>query len=712
MFAAIISSRASWGAVCATCLVALVAGSAAPLRGLAQNAPPQNVANGNQRITTNFKDADIAQVAEAVSAASGKTFIIDPRVRAQVNLISSTPMTAQEFYQAFLSILQVHGFVAVPAGNIIKIVPDALVRTMPALDLPERAGSGGSDEMVTQVISVKNTSAAQLVQVLRPLVAQYGHLASVPGGNTLIISDRASNVQRIMRIIGRVDQAGDANIEVIPLQNSTAADVVRTITALTAGQPAEAGGGLAPKVVADDRSNSVLISGERAQRLRIATLIAHLDTPVADGGDTQVRYLRYADAEKIAPKLKEQVTGVAQAAPGGANSPAAQADKSTTIWADPETNALIVTAPPKTMRSLMTIIDRLDIRRAQVLVEAIIVDVRTDKNADLGVNWAVWSKESDTNVPVGGFIQPVGGANGSAVSLVDLAAAATDPTAAATGGFVPKGATFAIGRVADTGLNFAAMIRALRADANTNVIATPSATTMDNQETELKVAQEVPFITGQYANTGTSGGGSSSVSPFTTVQREEVGTILKITPQINEGNAVMLKIELESSELSGTAGDAGSLITNKRTINTNVLIEDGGIIVLGGLIRDSNVNGEQRVPFLGRIPLIGEAFKVRNASHQKSNLMVFIRPKILRDGMSTAIETNSKYNAIRQEQIKQGPHNELIPLLPFEKRPLLPPAPALPSEEAQPATAPATAPGASTEKAGPAPAQGAAEKKQ
>ncbi len=676
---------------------AFIAGNALALFaanvGLAQ-APAQGPAlPSGQRITTNFKDADIAQVAEAVSAATGKNFIVDPRVRAQVNLISSSPMTASEFYQAFLSILQVHGFVAVPAGNIIKIVPDANVRTMPATDLPDKVSSS-SDEMVTQVITVRNTNAAQMVQVLRPLVAQYGHLASVPGSNTLIISDRASNVSRIMRIIGRVDLAGDANIEVIPLQNSTAADVVRTITALTAGQATAEAGGLAPKVVADDRSNSVLVSGERAQRLRIATLVAHLDTPVENGGDTQVRYLRYADAEKIAPKLKEQLTSGAAGSTPAAAGAATVSDRSASIWAEPQTNALVITAPPKTMRTMMTIIDRLDIRRAQVLVEAIIVDVRTDKAADLGVNWAVWSKESDTNIPAGGFVSPVGSANGNPFSIVDLAKAVASPTTATS---VPLGTTFAIGRMTSTGVNFGAMLRALRADSNTNVIATPSATTMDNQETQLKVAQEVPFITGQYTNsTSTSSG---TVNPFTTVQRQEVGTILKITPQINEGDAVMLKIELESSELSGTAGDANSLITNKRVINTTVLIEDQGIVVLGGLIRDSKIDGETRVPLLGRIPVIGEAFKSRNSKRQKSNLMVFIRPKILRDGMQTAIETNSKYNAIREEQRKIGPRGELLPLLPFETKPELPPAPPLPQPvRDEPAPAPASPAGANGKK--------------
>jgi general secretion pathway protein D len=615
-----------------------------------------------QTIQTNFKDADIQEVARAVAELTHRNFIIDPRVRAQVNLISSTPMTPNEFYQAFLSILQVHGFAAVPSGNVIKIVPDANVRTVPGNDLPDRTGN--TDEMVTQVVTAKNINAAQLAQVLRPLTAQYGNLAPVPGTNTLIITDRASNVSRIMRIIARVDQASDSNIEIIPLQNSTAADIVRTLSALTTGQAAPDGGGLPPRIVADERSNSVLLSGEAGWRLRTATMIAHLDTPIENGGDTQVHFLRYADAEKIAPKLKEQLTATTAAAGGAAAT--TSVDRSTSIWADAETNALIITAPPKTMRSLLTIIDRLDFRRAQVLVEAIIVDVSTDKSADLGVNWAVFSKENGTSVPAGGFIQKVAGA-----SIVDLAAGIINPSAAALA-TAPSGTTFGIGRLRDTGVNFGAMIRALRSDANTNVIATPTTTTMDNQEAELEVAKEVPFLTGQFTSTG--GNNNGSVNPFSTVQRQKVGTILKITPQINGGDAMMLKIELESSELSGEAGDAGSLVTNTRKIKTNVLIEDDGTVVIGGLIRDSKTGGESRVPYLGRIPLIGEAFKVRNGKRNKSNLMVFIHVKILADGVQTAIESNAKYNAIRSEQINQRDRGEILPIIPFDNAPRLPPA--------------------------------------
>jgi general secretion pathway protein D len=647
--------------------------------------------NGNgQRITPNFKDAEIGQVIEAVAAATGKTIIPDPRVRAQVTMLSQTPMTPDAFYEAFLALLSVHQFVAVESGGIIKIVPDANARQMPNIDLPERVKSG-SDELITQVIAVENVNAAQLVPVLRPLMPQAAHMAAYPNGNILILSDRASNVSRVMRIIKRIDQQGDNDVDILALQHASAAEVVRVVNTFFTQQAGQEGGGGSPtRVIADDRSNSVLIGGDKSSRLRIKALVAHLDTPLENGGDTQVRYLQFADAEKIATKLKEQITatvaitGSAPAAGGGGGGVSASADRSTTIWAEPETNALVITAPSKVMRSLMSVVDKLDIRRKQVLVEAIIVDVSVKKNAELGVNWAVWSEDNDTRIPIGSFIQPVG-----QVNLIQLAAGIDNPANAPLA--LQTGSTFGIGRIAAGGVNFAAMLRAIQGDSNTNVIATPSAVTMDNQEAQLKVAQEVPFITGSYASTGANGGGNNDINPFTTVQRQEVGTILKITPQINAGGElVQLKIELESSELAGTAGDANSLITNKRTVNTNVLIEDGGIVVLGGLIRDSSNRGEQRVPYLGRIPILGELFKTRSRQRDKTNLMVFIRPKVLRDGADTAIATDAKYNFIRDMQQKAGSNpGEILPLIPFNKDPQLPPLPPPPPPSPLPAITPA-----------------------
>jgi general secretion pathway protein D len=633
-------------------------------------AAPLAAAEPAQRITPNFKDADITQIAEAVAAATGKNFIIDPRVRAQVTMLSSTPMSPESFYQAFLSILDVYGFIAVPAGSVVKILPDASARQVPSVDLPEHV-SGTSDEIVTQVVEVKNIQAQQLVPILRPLVPQYGHLQSVPGANILIITDHASNVSRLIRIIRRIDQIGNQDPEIIPLQNASASEIVRVVNSLYQGPEAS---GI--KVVADERSNSVLVGGDDSQRLRIRALIAHLDTPLESGGDTRVRYLHYAEAEKIAPKLKEQITGIAQAnatGTGGAGgaSPQAAAEKSAMVWADPTTNALVITAPPKIMRQVMDIVDKLDIRRPQVLVEAIIAEVDVTHESDLGVNWALYGQ--GTNVPVAGFISPVGG-----TSLVDLAEGALNPTSVSD--TLLEGTTLGVGRVAGTGVNFAAMLRAIRSDTDTNVIATPSAVTMDNQEAKLEVAQEVPFITGQYTSgTAVTGG---QVNPFQTIQRESVGTILKVTPTISaEGSQVMLKISIESSSLGAKPAGAVDLTTNKRTIDTTVLIEDGGVVALGGLIEDDSTASNDRVPGLGNIPIIGYLFKNRSAQSTKNNLIIFIRPKILTNPNQAAFETDLKYNYMIEQQKSLKAH-DAIPLLPGVTRGTMPPlninAPGLP----------------------------------
>jgi general secretion pathway protein D len=489
----------------------------------------------------------------------------------------------------------------------------------------------------------------------------------------LIVTDRANNVNRLVQIIRRIDQTGDQDVEIVPLQNASAAEIARIVSTVFQQQGAP-DSGTPLKVVADERSNSVILSGDQPQRLRVRTLVAHLDTPLQTGGDSQVRYLKFADAEKLVPKLKEQITGIAQASAGATGAPAgpqAAAEKGALIWADPDTNALIVTAPPKVMRAVMSIVDRLDIRRAQVLVEAVIVEVSADKTAGLGVNWAAWTEGSDgTQIPAGGFISPVGGT--SAADIYAALKGGSTSSAAAT----LNGTNFVLGKLTASGINVGAMVRAIRGDANTNIVATPSTVTMDNQEAELKVAQEVPFKTGEFQ---TSSSGSSS-NPFSTIQRQEVGTILKVTPQIAaEGNLVVLKLSIESSSVETTSVSSVDITTNKRTIATSVMVEDGGIVVLGGLIRDSASRSEQRVPFLGNIPLLGLAFKTRDRSSTKSNLMIFIRPKILRDGVQTALATGAKYNYMIEEQ-RKADQRELLPLLPGVKSPRLQPLPAEPTE--------------------------------
>lgn len=636
---------------------------------LALALPPAAPAQQGAQITPNYKDADLGQVIEAVSQVTGKSFIVDPRVRAQVTMLSTSPMSPEAFYEAFLAILQVHGFVAVPSGSVIKILPDATSRQMPANDLPDRVSST-SDEIVTQVVQVRNVSAAQLVPILRPMMPQSAHLAAYPSANMLIISDRASNVSRMMRIVARIDRTGDGDFEMIRLEHASAGEIVRVINALNAAQGADAAAGA--RVVADERTNSVLISGETSQRLRFRTLITHLDTPLEAGGDTQVRYLRYADAEKLATKLKEQSAAGAAAQPG-TQTAAGGVDKSVTIWAEPETNALVITAPPKTMRSLMSVVDRLDIRRAQVIIEAMLVEVSRDATRDLGVNWII--DGSGDNFLVGLFHQNIAG-----VGLADIIRGVDDPSTLTA---APGGLTVGGGRNEPTGTNFAAILRALASDGDTNVVSMPSVITLDNEEAQIKVAQEVPFLTGQFTNTGSTAG---AVNPFQTIERKEVGNILKITPQITDEDTILLKIEQESSGIAAAASQVSTtdLVTNKRTISTRVLVDDGGMIVLGGLIEDRLIEGEQRVPGLGRIPILGNLFRVRNTQKTKTNLMVFIRPRVLRTAEQAAIETNSKYNFMRNQQLDRD--GGKVKLMPGAQQPMLPPlvGPAAPSTAPMP----------------------------
>jgi general secretion pathway protein D len=660
-------------------IAALAAGGL--MTALVLSSPPQAKPPETATITPNYKDADLSQIIQAVSEVTGKNFIIDPRVNAKVTMLSATPMSPAAFYEAFLSVLQVYGYVAVPAGKVIKIVPNTDVRQLPANDLP-RDVSATSDEIVTQIITTKNISAAQLVPLLRPLIPQYGHLAAYPGGNMLIISDRASNVNRIVRIIERMDESGDEPVEVIALRNASATELVRIVNQLNQGQAAE-GAGATAKIVADDRTNSVLISGEKSQRLRLKALIVNLDTPLQSGGDTQVRYLRYADAEKIADKLKGQATASAKAQggpPAAGAGAGSNVDASVTIWADAPTNSLVLTAPPKIMKSLMAVIDKLDIRRAQVQVEAIIVEVAVNKSSNLGVQWALYGQGNTVPAAVSNL-------PGTGTSIVDLiAAGASGNLTGLTSAALGTGATLAVGRYnPNAGTNFAAILQALRSDGTSNIISTPSVITMNNEEAEVKVTQEVPLITGSYNSTTASTNGTTS--PFQTIQREELGTILKVTPHINEGNSVMLKIEQEDSSPGAKLKDSADISTNKRSIKTTVLIEDGGIIVLGGLMSDTVSESEDRVPGLGAIPLIGQLFKSRSGSRQKKNLMVFIRPKILRDESQTTTASEEKYNNVREEQ--KALHKGHITLLPGQTQPVIPPlapytAPVYPAPNGRP----------------------------
>ena len=422
-------------------VVLALGGTVSPQIGFSQNQPNQAM------IKPNYREADIRTIVEAVSEVTGKNFVIDPRVKAQVTMLSSSPMSPDAFYETFLSILQVHGFVAVPAGDVIKILPDANARQVPGSPL-----SASGDQIVTHTVMLRNVGAAQLVPILRPLIPQYGHLAAHPASNMLIIADRAANVSRLRRIISRIDQAGDEEIEVIPMEHSTASQVVTMLSQLS--QAAQAAGGAPPiQFIADERTNSILISGAKNARLRFRALISHLDTPSEEGGDTQVRYLNYADAADLATKLQAQFSGVP--ASGGAAGNGGAPTGPISIWADEDTNALIINAPPKVTRDMMAVVDKLDIRRAQVLVEAIIVEVTADKTADLGITWFVEGVNQDNPIGITNFsnttgIGALGGALGGGGDDDDSGSllGAINPSV------LPDGITLGVGRIQDSGTNF------------------------------------------------------------------------------------------------------------------------------------------------------------------------------------------------------------------------------------------------------------------
>lgn len=605
----------------------------------------------DETITLNLKDADITSVISTVAEITGRNFIIDPRVKGKVTIVSTRPLAADEVYQVFLAVLNVHGFAAIPDKNVIKIVPEVTAKqsTIPNAD-EQRPGRG--DQYVTRVIQVENVAAAQLVPILRPLLPQEAHLAAYPGSNVLIASATAANLERLVQLIHRIDLSGDSEIEFIKLQHASAEEVVRILSSLivdatkAAQQPGET-----PKLGADLRTNSVLLSGDRGSRLRLRTLITHLDTPMERNGNTQVIYLRFAKAKEMEPVL----TGIANsmapkaAGTGTADKPGEQLN----IQADEAVNALVISAPPDIMGSLEQVIRRLDIRRAQVIVEAVIAEVTAEKARELGVQWAI--DGSARNQPVG-----VINFSGSGSGLAELVANPTN---------VGNGLLAAIGDTATSGgTRIGALLRALSGDVNTNILSTPSLVTLDNEEAEIVVGQNVPFITGSYTSTGT--GTSTPSNPFQTISRQDVGLSLKIKPQINEGDTVRLEIEQEVSSISSATTGAADIVTNKRAIKTSVLVDSGQVLVLGGLIDDQQVQNDQKVPGLGDIPILGYLFSYKKTSTVKRNLMVFIHPTILRSERDSLAIVGDKYNYIRNQQLavrERGVNlmsNDTAPLLP------------------------------------------------
>ena len=606
-------------------LAALLLGFA--LSGVALSAEPA----GAEEFELNFTDTDINAVITAVAKLTGKNFIIDPRVKGKVTVITHQSMSKDEVYEVFQSMLKVHGFAAVPGKSSTKIVPEVNAKQDTIRTLSRKDTRDG-DELVTKVIPIKHVTAAQLVPILRPLVPQRGHLAAYPQSNVLIISDSAGNIARLSNIIARIDQAVNQEIEILALEHAIASDVVRVVNQLHQGAKDKP----SYTIVADDRTNSVLLGGDRGQRLRLRAIITHMDVPLELTGNTQVVYLRYANAVDLV-KVLSDVSKTIVKGPGGKTAAAASSNSSDiNILADENTNALIINAPPGVMRTLRSVISRLDIRREQVHLEAVLAEVSYNKSSELGVQWAFDGSDG------GDKTGPVGVMNFSSFAPPGLLGLLEDPP------LIGEGLSLGLGKFEDGDLTLGVLVRALAGDANTNILATPSVVTLDNEEASIVVGQNVPFLTGSYSSTGT---GSTPTNPFQTIEREDVGITLKITPQINEGNTIKMQILQEISSL--TAATIGvDIITNKREITTNVMVEDDQILVLGGLIDDQLRESEAKIPGLGDIPLLGWLFKYKTVDKVKQNLMVFIHPTILRNEAKQSQITGEKYNFMRQKQIE------------------------------------------------------------
>jgi len=608
----------------------------------------------------NFNEIDIQELVRFVAKATNRTVIINPKVKSKVRVVSSKPVGREELYGLFLSILEVHGFAAVESGNVTRIIPAKDARTAPV-----RVVSGSSPEVssefITQVIELKNISAAKLIPVLRPLSPQQAHMAAYAPSNAIIISDTTANIARIREVIERIDRTAQQQTELVPLEHASAEEVVRMLERL---QKSEASKDVAASkkmlLVADKRTNSVLVNGDELQRQRIKALIMRLDTPLAQNGNVRVVYLKYADAAALASILSRVVQNLEQS---GSSKVKAANKTSTTIEADEGTNALIVTADADIMQSLTAVIKRLDIRKAQVLVEAIIVELSDDDGRDLGLQWLFLDGDkgygsSRSNALLGATAQ-------GAAKLADSGDASDLITAlSATPGQV-------LGVAGENGnLSFNVVLNALNENTDANILSTPSLLTLDNEEASIVVGQNVPFVTGSYTATGNSS--STPGDPFQTIERSSVGITLRVTPQINDGDSLIMDIEQEVSSLTGAATQfaATDVITNERKIDTKVLADNGQTIVLGGLMQDDVQQSVQKVPLLGDIPLLGRLFRNSSTTIVKRHLLVFIRPTIIRDSHTLTGATAEKYRHLRQVQL--GKIEEGVDLGSSSALPLLP----------------------------------------
>ena len=599
-----------------------------------------------QEYTVNLKDTDIQEFIKFVADVTGTTMVVDPNVKGKVRVISSKPVTQSELYDLFLSILDVQGYTAVRSGQVVRIVPSKDARSSP-VPLMENQDLLGNDEYVTQVIRLDNISAAKLIPVLRPLVPQQAHMAAYAPSNAIIISDIRSNIGRIVEIIERMDRSAIQTTEIIRLKYGVSEDVVSMLNTLEKARQGE--GAEANKdviLVADKRTNSVVVTADEMSVERIRKLVAYFDSPLEQSGNVRVVYLEYADATETAEVLTRVMQNIARLEAGGTQRNGGES----TIEADAGTNSLIITADTDEMAALESVIARLDIRRAQVLIEAIIVEMEMTEGQELGLQW-LFANDSGL---YGGNIsnstaQQRRNAELAGALLPDNGSEVIDTRSVAGALASTPGATLGWGMV-DESLTMTVILNALETQGNANILSTPSLLTLDNEEAFITVGQEVPFVTGSYTNTGSANGASN---PFQTIERQSVGITLKVTPQINEGDSVVLDIVQEVSSISAQILAASDVITNERKIETKVLANDSDILVLGGLVKDDVQDSTQGIPLLSDIPLLGRLFRNDVVSVTKSNLLVFIHPTIIRDDQDLAGATAEKYRFIRDKQLQR-----------------------------------------------------------
>ena len=621
---------------------------------------------GAQEYTVNLKDTEIQEFIQFVADVTGTTIVVDPSVKGKVKVISSKPVSKSELYDLFLSILDVHGYTAVRTGNVIRIIQNKDARSSP-VEVIEDDDESSNDEYVTQVIRLENVSAAKLIPVLRPLVPQQAHMAAYAPSNAIIISDIRSNINRILEVIDRMDQSAVRTTEVIKLRYAVAEDVVQMLQTLekkNKGEGAEADEEVT--LVADKRTNSVVVTADELNGQRIKDLVSYLDTPLEQSGNVKVIYLEYANAKEVAEVLTRVMQNITRLDESGDRK--RSTNSNSTIEADEGTNALIITADADEMAALEGVIARLDIRRAQVLVEAIIVEMELSEGQELGLQWlfaddsgafgsniSTSTAQQSRNAAIAGSILGENGANED-INVSTLAGTLSQ---------VP-GTTLGWG-VVDNKLSMAVILNALETQGNANILSTPSLLTLDNEEAYITVGQNVPFVTGSYSNTG---GANTVQNPFQTIERENVGITLKVTPQVNEGDSVVLDIVQEVSSISQQLLSAADVITNERKIETKVLASDGDVVVLGGLVKDDVQDSQQGVPILQDIPLLGRLFRNDVVSVTKSNLLVFIRPTIVRDQAALRGATAEKYRYIQEQQMERRARGLMflddgnLPLLP------------------------------------------------